>query len=64
MSGFIQVILLALLPAAGDFAGGLAAEFIRTTRRTLSFALHLAAGIVFGVIAIELAPRAFEGAPT
>lgn len=64
MTEFVQVILLALLPAAGNFSGGVVAEFVKTSRRTLSLALHLAAGIVFGVIAIELAPRAFEGAPT
>ncbi|HEY9553759.1 ZIP family metal transporter [Allosphingosinicella sp.] len=36
------------------------AEAIRTSRRSLSIALHLAAGIVFGVIAVELAPRTLE----
>jgi ZIP family zinc transporter len=63
MSNFLQVLLLALLPALGNFGGGLLAEFVRTSRKTLSLALHVAAGIVFGVIALELAPRAFEGAP-
>lgn len=63
MPELLQVLLLALFPAAGNFAGGLVAEFLRTSRHMLSIALHLAAGILFGVIAIELAPRAFEGAP-
>lgn len=63
MSDFLQVMLLALFPAAGNFLGGLLAEVTRTSRKTLSLALHLAAGILFGVIAIELAPRAFGGAP-
>lgn len=61
MPDLLRVILLALFPAMGNFAGGLLAEMIRTSRRTLSIALHLAAGIVFGVIAIELAPRTIEG---
>ena len=61
MPDVIRVLLLALFPAMGNFAGGLLAEMIRTSRRTLSIALHLAAGIVFGVIAIELAPRTIEG---
>ena len=61
MPGFFEVMLLALLPAAGNFFGGVVAEFVETTRDRLSLALHLAAGIVFGVIAIELAPRAFGG---
>lgn len=51
------------MPAAGNFAGGLLAEFLSTTRSQLSLALHAAAGIILGVIALELAPRAFEGAP-
>ncbi len=63
MPEFLQVLLLSLLPAAGNFAGGALAEFTRTSKRTLSLALHGAAGIIFGVIAIELAPRAFDGAP-
>lgn len=37
------------------------AELVRTTRKMLSVALHMAAGIVFGVIAVELAPRTLEG---
>ena len=63
MSELLQVLLLALLPAFGNFGGGLLAELVNTSRRTLWLALHLAAGIILGVIAIELAPRAFEGAP-
>lgn len=63
MSNFLQVLLLALFPAIGNFAGGIIAELVRTTRRKLSVALHLAAGIVFGVIAVELAPRTLQGVP-
>lgn len=63
MADFLNVLLFAIFPAAGSFVGGLAAEFTQTTRKMLSLALHLAAGIIFGVIAIELAPRAFGGAP-
>ena len=63
MAELLPVILLALFPAAGNFVGGLAAELLRTTRKRLSLALHLAAGILFGVISIELAPRVFQNAP-
>ena len=63
MTGLPYILLLALMPAAGNFVGGLIAEFTTTTKRTLSLALHFAAGIIFAVIALELAPRAFEGAP-
>lgn len=61
MPDLLRVLLLALFPAAGNFAGGLLAETFRTSRRSLSIALHLAAGIVFGVIAVELAPRTLDG---
>ena len=63
MPELLQIVLLALLPAAGNFGGGLLAEVIKTTRANLSLALHAAAGIVLGVIAMELAPRVFEGLP-
>lgn len=63
MSELLQVMLLALFPAAGNFLGGLGAELTRTTPKRLSIALHLAAGILFGVIAVELAPRVFGEAP-
>ena len=51
------------MPAAGNFAGGLLAETIRVSKRTLSLALHVAAGVVFGVIGIELIPQALTAEP-
>ena len=63
MSGYLTVLLLALMPAAGNFLGGVAAEFLRVSGRALSFALHAAAGILFAVVGIELMPEALEGAP-
>ena len=62
MSGYVTAMLLALLPAGGNFLGGLLAEFLRVSPRSLSFALHAAAGILFAVIGIELMPEALEGA--
>jgi ZIP family zinc transporter len=59
---YLQVLLLALLPAAGNFFGGIVAEIVPTSRRTLSRALHVAAGIVMAVVAVELMPEALEGA--
>ena len=58
MSGYPLVLLLALLPALGNVAGTLLAEVFDVSERALSLALHLAAGIVLGVIGIELMPRA------
>jgi ZIP family zinc transporter len=63
VDGYTDVLMLALLPAAGNFVGGLLAELIAVSRRVLSLALHAAAGVVLAVVAIELMPRALEGAP-
>ena len=60
MSDLWVVIGLALLPGLGNLAGGMMAEFGRTTPRLLNFALHAASGIVLGVVAIELMPEALD----
>jgi len=60
---YLSVLGLALLPALGNFSGGVLAEVLTASRRTLSLALHLAAGVVLGVISIELMPEALGGAP-
>lgn len=46
MREFLIALLLAAMPAAGNFAGGLLAEWVRVSERMLSLALHAAAGIV------------------
>jgi ZIP family zinc transporter len=59
--GDVLIVLgLAALPAAGNFLGGVLAEVFRVSERTLSLALHLAAGIVLAVVGIELMPEALE----
>lgn len=60
MDGYALVLALAALPAAGNFAGGLLAEAFDVSQRALSLALHLAAGIVLGVVGLELLPRALD----
>ncbi len=60
MSGYVLVVALAALPAAGNFAGGLIAETFRVSERVLSLALHLAAGIVLAVVGLELMPEALQ----
>lgn len=55
-----QVLLLSLLPGAGNLAGGLLAEFTRTSPRLLNLALHAASGIVIAIVAIELMPQALS----
>ncbi|WP_262402753.1 ZIP family metal transporter [Actinomadura sp. CNU-125] len=51
---------LAAVPALANFAGGLIAEVRPVSDRTLSFALHAAAGIVIAVVGLELMPRALQ----
>ena len=60
MNNLWLVVGLALLPGLGNFAGGMVAEFVRTTPRLLNLALHAASGIVIGVVAIELMPEALD----
>lgn len=54
---------LAALPAVANFAGGALAEVFPVSGRLLSLALHFAAGIVLGVVGIELMPRALQADP-
>ena len=61
--GILTVLALALLPALGNFAGGLAADFLRPSRRVLNWALHGASGIILAVVAVEVMPEALAGAP-
>ena len=63
MEGFVLVLALAALPAAGNFLGGLAAEMVDVSERALSLALHLAAGIVMAVVGLELMPEALGASP-
>lgn len=60
MSEPLTVVGLALLPALGNFAGGMAAELWRPSNINLNRALHAAAGIVLAIVAIELLPRALQ----
>ncbi len=63
MSQFLLVLALAALPAAGNLVGGVLAELVEVSERTLSLALHLAAGIVLGVVGLELMPEALNASP-
>lgn len=60
MSPYLQVLALGLLPAVGNFAGGAFAEPVRTSRRTLSRALHVAAGSIVAAVSVESMPEALE----
>ena len=60
MPELLAVLLLAMLPGAGNFAGGLVAEWVPTSDRWLNRALHAAAGVVIAVIAVEIFPEALQ----
>lgn len=60
MTSIWAVLGLALLPAAGNFAGGMLAEFLETDKRRLNQALHAAAGILMAIVAVELIPEALQ----
>ena len=56
--GILSVLALALLPAAGNFVGGLISEFRRPSPIVLNRALHIAAGVIIAVVAVEVMPEA------
>ena len=58
MSGIWTVLLLSLLPGAGNFLGAMAAELRKPSPRFLNWALHAASGIVIAIVAVELMPNA------
>ncbi len=58
----LKVIGLALLPALGNFGGGLIAEWRKPSQKTLNRALHAATGIIVAVIAVEVMPEALKKA--
>ena len=60
--GVLGVLGLSLLPALGNFSGGMVAEWIQPSQKLLNRALHAAAGIIIAVIAVEVMPEALEGA--
>lgn len=62
MNEYVRVLALALLPAAANLAGGLLSEVTYISARTVSLALHAAAGIVIAIIGIELMPEALATA--
>ncbi len=55
-----MVLGLALLPALGNFAGGVVAELLPVSARNLNRALHAATGVVLAIVAVELIPRAID----
>ncbi len=60
MDDLMIVLALALLPPAGNFAGGVVAELVRMSEAWLNRALHAAAGVVIAVVAVGIMPQALH----
>jgi ZIP family zinc transporter len=58
VDGYVLALLLSALPVAGNLLGGALAELVPLSARTLSLALHAAAGVVLAVVGLELMPEA------
>ena len=63
VDGYLLVLALIALPIVGNWLGGGLAEILPVSRRTLSLALHAAAGIVLAVVGLELMPEALTASP-
>lgn len=57
MNQYLAVLGLAALPAAANFLGGLLSDFVTLPRRTLNLVFEWVAGMLLGVVGIELMPR-------
>ena len=62
-SELLKVIGLAILPALGNFSGGMLAEWLHPSQKTLNRALHAATGIILAVVAVEVMPEALRNTP-
>jgi ZIP family zinc transporter len=51
-------LLFALLPAAGNFVGGLIAEVLPASSAWRNWTLHAAVGVVLAVVSVEIIPEA------
>lgn len=61
MPDFVNVLLISLLPAAGNLVGVAAAEAVRLSGRHLGMLLHGAAGVAIAVVSVEILPRVLPG---
>jgi ZIP family zinc transporter len=57
VDAFIVALALGMLPAAGYVPGGLIAETVAISEKTLSFELHVAAGAMLTVVSVHLMPQ-------
>lgn len=59
----LLLLAAALLPVAGNIAGGLVAELSKPPRWVVGVALHAAAGIAIAVVSSDLMPRILAETP-
>ncbi len=57
MISFLSIVSFALFPVAGAILGAVIASFKPPTPTARSYIQHLAAGVVFSVVAVELLPE-------
>ena len=60
MSDYVTVLALAALPAVANVGGGLLAEVLVIRRRTIGLVFQWVAGMLLGVVGVELMPRALR----
>lgn len=63
MEQFLTVLAIAAIPAIANPLGGLASEVVRVRPRVIKLLLHVAAGIVFAMLSVEIVPRVMKGDP-
>ena len=63
MSDFFSVLVLASLPASGNFIGGVLSEWLKPSRYFVNLALHASAGIILSVVSVAVMPNALEIVP-
>jgi zinc transporter, ZIP family len=56
-----EILLFSLLPFLSINSGGILGTFFKIKDSIRSFMLHLAAGVIFAVVAIDLLPKVVLG---
>ncbi|MEH1783566.1 MAG: hypothetical protein V7K67_26405 [Nostoc sp.] len=57
MQEFLFALTLSALPVVSNFMGAMIAEALPSSKQTLGFALHAAAGVLLAIASTELIPR-------
>lgn len=60
MDEYLNVLGLAILPALGNFIGGVLVEVFDYSNRFISLSLYAATGILLAIVGVELVPEALN----